>query len=125
MYKDEDVREIILNMRIKDYNGQELRLEDERYQAICKLLGLGERSQKIMLDSGIKIAVDKAMLGNDVGGIDFNPNNITLETQGEGIKFKAPENMQAFQNIQINSLKPLIFDMEPVKTLPFFVNTTQ
>jgi len=64
---------------------------------------------------------DDAMM-SDVGGIDFNPNNLNLKQQGQEIKFDLP----AFdpQNIQpesINGILPVIINIIPVTNFPLLL----
>lgn len=58
------------------------------------------------------------------GGIDLNPNLLDLQTQGKGIEFNIPFDLQAIQSIQIDGFSPVIFQIIPTQ-LPLLlgVNT--
>jgi len=55
-----------------------------------------------------------AILGDDVGGIDFNPNILDLKVGGntQGIQFSLPQ--QPIQNMNINGFAPVIINITPV-----------
>ena len=52
---------------------------------------------------------------NDVGGIDFNPDALNLQQQGQTIDFKFDNTI--FQNIQpnsVNGIVPIIINITPI-----------
>ena len=61
---------------------------------------------------------DDAMTVKDLGGIDLNPELLDLQEKGAGVYFN-PDPAQ-LQNMEINGLTPIIFDIVPM-TLPLFL----
>ena len=67
-----------------------------------------------------KISVDYAVIASspvspDYGGIDFNPNELNLVEQGEGVEFNFDNAM--LQNIQSNAvfgIQPSIISITPI-----------
>jgi len=57
---------------------------------------------------------DLAMLGDNVGGIDFNANNLHMKTQGEEIKFTFPSNLQGIIPNSIDGVIPVIINIIPI-----------
>ena len=55
------------------------------------------------------------------GGIDFNPANLDLQTQGEGIEMDFPFDPQNLDTIPLEGLTPVIFQITPVTNLPLFL----
>ncbi|VAW47700.1 hypothetical protein MNBD_GAMMA03-1420 [hydrothermal vent metagenome] len=57
----------------------------------------------------------------EVGGINFNPNNLNLETQGQGIDYNAPIDPQLLESLTsspIEGFTPVIFNITPIFNLP-------
>ena len=55
------------------------------------------------------------------GGIDFNPNNLNIETQGKGIDYNAPIDPQLLESLTsspIEGFSPVIFNITPILNLP-------
>ncbi|VAX36803.1 hypothetical protein MNBD_UNCLBAC01-1307 [hydrothermal vent metagenome] len=55
------------------------------------------------------------------GGIDFNPNNLNIETQGKGIEYNAPIDLQLLESLissPIEGFSPVIFNITPILNLP-------
>ncbi|VAX37586.1 hypothetical protein MNBD_UNCLBAC01-428, partial [hydrothermal vent metagenome] len=55
------------------------------------------------------------------GGIDFNPNNLNIETQGKGIDYNAPIDPQLLESLTsspIEGFTPVIFNITPILNLP-------
>ena len=70
------------------------------------------------INTAIESAQDEKMSSpaasdEKVGGIDFNPNMLELQTQGAGIDFDIPIDPQAIQSIQIDGFSPVIFQIVP------------
>ena len=57
------------------------------------------------------------------GGIDFNPEMLDLETQGEGVDFNLPFDTQNLENISIDGFIPIIYSITPITSLPILSNT--
>ena len=64
--------------------------------------------------------IDKAMI-SDVGGIDFNPDLLDLESHGEAIEFNLPEEFKYLETTPINGFSPVIFQIIPVTNLPLLL----
>jgi len=54
---------------------------------------------------------------NYPGGIDFHPDYLDIQTQGNGLNVSSPLNMDAMENIEINGLVPFIFSITPVTNI--------
>lgn len=67
----------------------------------------------------IKSEGDQAVLGKEVGGIDFTPNRLDLEIHRDLDGLPIPLTDHQIQNIQINGLVPVILRIQPVTQLPF------
>jgi len=69
---------------------------------------------------------DVSQLGKrdkDLGGIDFNPNNLDLQTQGTGIQFRfIPTELE---HMPINGFTPVIFQMTPMTNFRLLIRETQ
>lgn len=66
---------------------------------------------------------DQAMLSSnnevaEYGGIDFNPQHLELESEGNKIDFILPVNAAESENIIVNGLIPVIFKITPIESLP-------
>ena len=103
----------------------------------------GENSENILSDtdldshSQIKNEENMALLGrsktskdiNDsIGGIDFNPEMLDLETQGSDVEFDLPfdsQNSQNFEDISINGFTPVIFKIVPITNLPAILGSSE
>ncbi|HQO58678.1 MAG TPA: AarF/UbiB family protein [Candidatus Omnitrophota bacterium] len=59
----------------------------------------------------------------NTGGIDFNPNLLELQIEGEGSEFSLPINNTTFEQIQINGLQPVIINITPITNLPVILGT--
>jgi len=58
------------------------------------------------------------------GGIDFNPDNLNIETQGQGIDYNAPIDPQLLESLTsspIEGFSPIIFNITPILNLPQFL----
>ncbi len=84
--------------------------------------------QADQLDSVINQGQDKgsvsspAKTAENLGGIDFNPNMLSIEKQGQGIDFNVPVNLQTIQTIQIDGFSPVILQIIPTN-LPMLMGT--
>ena len=65
---------------------------------------------------------DQALLGKNPGGIDMNPNKLNLQTQGQGVEFNLPFDPNRLDQIPINGLTPVIFEITPVTNLPLLLD---
>ena len=58
-----------------------------------------------------------------VSGIDMNPNNLNLQTRGDGVQFDLPfgskdlQDLQNLDKIPLNGLTPVILQITPVTDL--------
>lgn len=68
---------------------------------------------------------DSAQIDDPVGGIDFNPSNLTIESQGKMDELNVPLYLQSPENININGLTPVIFQIIPVNSLPMLLGINQ
>ncbi len=74
--------------------------------------------------SGQDQIADKALLTAvkpPPGGIDLNPDNLDLQTQGEGMNLNFPLDPKNLEGVQINGLTPVILEITPVSNLPFLL----
>ncbi len=84
------------------------------------------RKEEESPSSEIKDREDAAMIKtSSPGGIDFNPNNLIMETRGSGIDFQLPANAQNLPSIPFDGLFPVIIQIVPVTTLPFMVGAEE
>ena len=58
---------------------------------------------------------------DDVGGIDLTRKKINLETQGQGVEFNLPFDPNHLDQIPINGLTPVIFQITPITDLPLLL----
>ncbi|VAX37990.1 hypothetical protein MNBD_UNCLBAC01-355 [hydrothermal vent metagenome] len=69
--------------------------------------------------------VSKFKVKSDVrGGIDLNPKNINLQTQGQQINYKDPIDPQLLKSLTsspIDGLAPVILNIIPMMNLPLFL----
>ena len=66
---------------------------------------------------------DNAMTGDltvnkKVGGINFNPQGLEIETQGKAVSQTAPALPPNFEGVSINGFSPVIIQVVPVTSLP-------
>ena len=52
------------------------------------------------------------------GGIDFNPGNLNIQSEGKKVEVFLPNNLQEYQDIEINGLVPFILNVTPISSLP-------
>ncbi|MBF0522729.1 MAG: tetratricopeptide repeat protein [Candidatus Omnitrophica bacterium] len=69
---------------------------------------LSKKIDKIIISAPTDAAMSTRT--TDVGGIDLNPENLSIESKGEKIKFDAKK----FENMEIDGLTPVIFNMVPL-----------
>jgi len=60
---------------------------------------------------------------NTTGGINFNPDYLDIQTQGNGLNVSSSLNMEAMENIEINGLVPVIFNITPVPSLQLLLGS--
>ncbi len=82
-----------------------------------------DETQKVDQD-----AIQDAAMLSPVGGIDINPNSISIQTEGEGVKFNKAINAQELErlkNIPLDGFSPVIFQIVPIPSVPqlFGVNS--
>jgi len=58
---------------------------------------------------------------NDVGGIDLNPSQFDLKTQGPGIEFNLNFDPAMLENMNFTGFIPVIFEIIPVTNLPLLL----
>jgi len=82
---------------------------------------------------------DHAMMGNDAkgdnasspltektpGGIDLNPNNLDLQTNGNSFDVQLPFNSIDLQNIRIDGFTPVIIHVAPLTNLPLLLGLVE
>jgi pimeloyl-ACP methyl ester carboxylesterase len=56
-----------------------------------------------------------------VGGIDFNPANLKLNTEGQTIEMRIPENLKSLQRSSIEGFLPVIHQITPITNLPLLI----
>ena len=66
-------------------------------------------------------AMTAELLFEAPGGIDFNPKNFNLETQGEGIEFNPTFDPAQLEKIKIEGLSPVIINIVPITNLPLLM----
>jgi len=91
-------------------------------------------SQGLMHVNGVEVQEirnieesDEAALvkdAKDLGGIDLNPAKLDLETKGEGVEFNLPTPAE-LENMEINGLTPIIFNITPITNLPLFLGAKE
>jgi len=68
---------------------------------------------------------DQAIVSEEVGGIDLNPKNLTLESYGQKIKFSAPSDSAMLSDIPIDGLTPIVITITPIANLPVELGLTR
>jgi len=72
---------------------------------------------------------DPAALGSveekNPGGIDLTRKRLPLETKGEGVDFNLPFDPNTLENIPINGLTPVIYQITPVTDLPLLLGLAE
>ena len=61
---------------------------------------------------------------DEVGGIDFNPNNLDLEVQGDELDINIPAQLQYLQTTPIEGFAPIIIQIKPTN-LPLLLGVAQ
>ncbi|MBF0385597.1 MAG: LysM peptidoglycan-binding domain-containing protein, partial [Candidatus Omnitrophica bacterium] len=67
---------------------------------------------------------DQMMAGDDkknVGGIDFNPENLELDTKGNMENYKIPDMFKNIDPDSIDGFAPVIFQIVPINNLPLLL----
>jgi len=70
--------------------------------------------------NNISVVSSPVRANDNLGGINFIPNMLDIETQGKGIDFNIPIDPQVIQTIQIDGFSPVIFQITPTN-LPFLL----
>ncbi len=70
-------------------------------------------------------AEDRAVLAEEVGGIDFNAGNLDLETAGEKIQFNIPPSIENLTPSDVQSLTPVIINISPITNFPLMLGLVQ
>ena len=68
---------------------------------------------------------DFASKQEHVGGIDFNPNLLELQIEGDMAEFNLPVSDANMEQIQIDGLLPVIINIRPVSNLPFILGAVE
>lgn len=74
------------------------------------------------------ISDSASLAAQEKGGIDFNPNNLEIQTKGRGMDFDIPFDPQAIENMenmQIDGFIPVIFSITPIGSLPLFLGSVE
>lgn len=82
-----------------------------------------EKSQEFDSDQN-DISSDNAQLG----GIDFNPNALNLQTEGEGLEFNfplAPHDLRSLENMSFDGLTPVVNEIIPVTNLHLLLGLSE
>lgn len=79
---------------------------------------------------GLNSATDAAVMARKVtghapGGIDLNPNQLNMKTQGEKIELNIPADPAKFQNFKIDGAYPVIINIQPITNLPMLLGVAQ
>ena len=89
------------------------------------------RSETTMADVEPLPSEDQAVLtseaaGRDtVGGIDLNPENMTIMNQGPGIDIPIPETPDGWKDVEIDGLTPFIFNIVPLPNIEMLFGERQ
>jgi len=94
-----------------------------RYLADTRVTSISEDSDEP--PSGSTRTPDPSALMQTPGGIDLNPNNLDLQTQGEVAEFNLPFDPQMLENIQIDGLFPVIINITPITNLPLLLGVSE
>ncbi|MBP9853299.1 MAG: hypothetical protein KBD53_00350 [Candidatus Omnitrophica bacterium] len=68
---------------------------------------------------------DKPLTGDPLGGIDFNPDHMQLNTQGTEIKYNLEFDPIKIQNIQIEGIQPVIINVAPVINIQMLLGESE
>ncbi|MBP9853306.1 MAG: hypothetical protein KBD53_00385, partial [Candidatus Omnitrophica bacterium] len=72
------------------------------------------------------LLVDEENISKAPGGIDFNPDLLELEIQGQGQDFNLPDTEHNFKHIKIkNGLIPVIINITPITNLPLIIGAVE
>lgn len=71
------------------------------------------------------LAEVKPEIQQSPGGIDLTSKRLPLETQGEGVDFNLPFDPNHLEQIPINGLTPVIFQITPVTDLPLLLGLAE
>jgi hypothetical protein len=65
---------------------------------------------------------EKAVINKEnVGGIDFNPDQLIIDSKGQKIEFNLNEELQKLETGPFNGFVPIIIDIKPVPNLPLML----
>jgi len=70
------------------------------------------------------VVIDKTKV-NHPGGIDFNPDYLNIQSQGNKVQIPVSSNPNEYQNIKINGLVPFIFDITPITNIPLLLGESE
>ncbi|MCR4336826.1 MAG: hypothetical protein NUV91_03370, partial [Candidatus Omnitrophica bacterium] len=68
---------------------------------------------------------DGAQSTANTGGVDFNPDQWKIETQGKGVDIKLPADLSNFQNPFFEGFEPVIIQIQPLPSLPAFLGQSE
>ncbi|MFT5169562.1 MAG: hypothetical protein ACI8Q2_000170, partial [Candidatus Omnitrophota bacterium] len=77
--------------------------------------------QKVLLNYPDTDAAILTGISPEVGGIDFNPEHLDLDTQGMGIQFNVDIPLAIIERIKKEGIQPRIFQITPVTNLPLLL----
>jgi reactive intermediate/imine deaminase len=60
-----------------------------------------------------------------IGGIDLNPNNLDLRTEGKGMDLNFTFDPRDFDTVPVNGFIPVIFQITPVTNIPMLLGESQ
>ncbi len=94
-------------------------------EAIKKAPEILDPLAQILLSASSTLTKNDVRAGDNVGGIDFNPNLLDLQIKRNGRGVPLPLPMQDIDKINIEGLYPVILNISParIENLPFLMGT--
>jgi len=116
-----DIKQIFTGIVIARITGQ-----SRHVTALIKKQGEGHKSDQPRSDVPAIVKGEASPDGGDnIGGIDLNPQMLKIETQGSSIRSRIPEVPQELLEIDIKGFIPIIIDVVPATTLPLPLSSIQ
>lgn len=111
--------------------GREIVISHLGFDASLELIAVNMNMTLAEVEAAFNAAMSQMRLAGDgnsdepVGGIDFNPNHLNLNTQGNRINIQFSPAMNGSQFDQVDRFVPVIINISPVTNIPFLLGEVE
>jgi predicted unusual protein kinase regulating ubiquinone biosynthesis (AarF/ABC1/UbiB family) len=133
-----DAVDLVSQVFVEDFSGIKQRFDEERRNPRNESIS-SETTQETPTvdldldhiresgggDQSMSRGIISSAFQQNPGGIDFNPNLLELQIEGEDSDFNLPINNTNLEQIHIDGLLPVIMNITPITNLPVILGTAE